>query len=179
MPFVISHASRRVRIVPFLLALAGSAVQADTASWTSRQTAELAAENAIANFSLSNIMLTNAAEAGVTPSTAEAFETELARRLAERAASKPSSEATAKATVEVRFDTLTVQGDITRGKDGDPIPRDVFAATVRVLDDAGHQISVHVIPETQVRGDKLAVDPNRPLGIEGAAIVYRRLFGAK
>lgn len=174
-----THAPRGARFLPLLWALASAAALAESSAPSAAAPAEQAAEAAIAHFSLSGIKLTNTTEAGVPPATAEAFEAELARRLAERAAGEASSEATGKGTVEVRFDKLTVQGDFTRGKEGDPIPRDLFAATVRVLDDAGQQISIHVIPETQLRGDKLAIDPNRPLGVEGAAIVYRKLFGGK
>lgn len=173
--------ARLLLVLPCLLALAGAAA-ADggappLASVPAAPEPASAAEHAIANFSLSKIRLTNTQEAGVPAATAEAFAAELTRRLAERAANEPSSEGTASGTVEVRFDKLTVQGDFTRGKEGDPIPRDLFAATVRVLDNDGQEISIHVIPETQLRGDKLAIDPNRLLGVEGAAVVYRKLFG--
>lgn len=178
---------RGARLLPFWLALAGAAladapappaVATEPAPLVATEPAAKSAETAIANFSLSKIKLTNTFEAGVPEATAEAFAAELARRLAERAAHEPGSEGQSKGTVEVRFDKLTVQGDFTRGKEGDPIPRDLFAATVRVLDDAGQEISIHVVPETQLRGDKLAIDPNKLLGVEGAAIVYRKLFGA-
>lgn len=136
-----------------------------------------AAKQAIARFSLSNIRLSNPRESGWSEATTQAFEAELAKRLAERETTETAGEMTSKGTVEVRFDTLTVQGDFTRGKEDQPIPRDLFAATVRILDDAGQEISIHVIPETQIRGERLNIDPSKLLGVEGAAIVYRKLFG--
>lgn len=140
-------------------------------------------EAIIANFSLSNIKLTNTRESGATDDTVRAFEGELSRRLAERMATSGSDPTippkSDKGTVEVRFDKVIVQGDMVRGKEGEPIPQDMFAATVRVLDSAGQEVSLYIIPETQIRGDRLIIDNNRLLGVEGAAIVYRRLFGGR
>ena len=131
-----------------------------------------AAKAAIARLSLANIRLANTGEVGLPERGVEAFRSELARKFGQL----PNDEKYGNATVEVRFDKVRITGDIVRGKEGEPIPPNLFAATVRVLDNAGQEISVYVIPETQFSIDKLAIDREKLFGIEGAAIVYRRLL---
>ena len=152
--------------------LAGANEAADTAA-TETAKSEAAAKAAVDQLNFSGIKLRNAKEAGAPAAYVEAFRSELSKRLAE----KPLTGAAAGGTVEVRFDKVSIQGDVVRGKEGDPIPRDLFAATVRVFDDKGEELSIYVIPETQLRGDNLRLDTQKLLGVEGAAIVYRRMFG--
>ena len=153
-----------------LLALA----QLPASPSASEANADAVAKAAVDQLSFSGIQLRNTKEAGAPDAYVEAFRSELSKRLAET----PLSGLAAGGTVEIRFDKVSIQGDVVRGKDGDPIPRNLFAATVRLLDDKGMELSIYVIPETQLRGDTLRLDTQKLLGVEGAAIVYKKMFAA-
>lgn len=158
-------------------ALAGAATAKTTEpAKAAEATAALeSSKKVIAGFAVAEFTIDNAKKAGASDDYVASFKANLAKRLAER----KHTETLAKGRLEIRLDKVVVVSNFKRSMMGVLAPPDLFAATVRVLDEKGQEAALVTIPETKVMASTFGTNWDKLLGLEGAALVYKTLFAEK